>query len=221
MPETQPASPRPQIQTSWTSTQAYVLAAFCLVLGVALGYLFRGSASQAAPQTAAAATADTQSPPQQSMPQITPEQQKHMVETAVAPLLDSLKSNPNDFGTIQKVANMYYDGRQYTDAINYYRQAVKLQPKNPDIITDLGTAIWYTGDADQAIANFNQALKISPGHAGTLFNLGVVRWQGKHDPKGAVQAWEELLKANPNYPQRQQLEDFIAKAKEHLGKTAS
>lgn len=218
---TQPTSPRTQTPpTAWTSTQAYVLAAFCLVLGVALGYLFRGSASQAAPQTAAASTADTQqSAQQQSMPQITPEQQKHMVETAVAPLLETLKTNPNDFATIVKVANMYYDGRQYNDAINFYRRAVKLQPKNADIVTDLGTAIWYTGDADQAISNFEQALKISPGHAGTLFNLGVVRWQGKGDPKGAIQAWEELLKANPNYPQRQQLEDFIAKAKQHITKS--
>ena len=33
---------------AWTDTQAYMLAVFCLVLGVALGYLFRGSASPVA-----------------------------------------------------------------------------------------------------------------------------------------------------------------------------
>ena len=38
-----------------TGTQAYLLAAFCLVLGVALGYLFRGSASPAAQPAVAAA----------------------------------------------------------------------------------------------------------------------------------------------------------------------
>jgi len=45
--------------------------------------------------------------------------------------------------------------------------------------------------------------------------LGVVRWQGKGDPKGAVQAWEELLEKHPNYPQKQQLQEYIAKAKQH------
>jgi hypothetical protein len=50
---------------------------------------------------------------------------------------------------------------------------------------------------------------------GTLFNLGIVRWQGKSDPKGAVQAWEELLQKNPNYPQKQQLQEYIGKAKQH------
>ena len=37
-------------------TQAYILACFCLVLGVALGYLFRGSASPVT-QTVQAASA--------------------------------------------------------------------------------------------------------------------------------------------------------------------
>ena len=36
------------IPRHWTDTQAYILAVFCLVLGVALGYLFRGSASPVA-----------------------------------------------------------------------------------------------------------------------------------------------------------------------------
>jgi cytochrome c-type biogenesis protein CcmH/NrfG len=58
-------------------------------------------------------------------------------------------------------------------------------------------------------------LKYRPNHPGTLFNLGVVRWQGKRDPKGAVQAWEELLQRNPDYQQKQQIQEYIARAKEH------
>jgi cytochrome c-type biogenesis protein CcmH/NrfG len=35
------------------------------------------------------------------------------------------------------------------------------------------------------------------------------------DPKGATQAWEKLLERNPNYPQKQQIEECIARAKQH------
>jgi len=199
--------------SAWNGTQSYVLAVFCLLLGVALGYLFRGSASPALQTTQASSAGSAAGQPAQ--PELTPEQQRAMVDQAVAPLLVNLKSNPNDFDTLVQVANLYYDGRQYPDAISYYRQALKNQPTNADVLTDLGTALWYTGDADGAIAEFQSALKYRPDHPGTLFNLGVVRWQGKLDPKGAVEAWEQLLKLNPNYPQRQQVQEYIDRAKQH------
>ncbi len=197
-------------QDRWTSPQAYALAAFCLVLGVALGYLFRGSAS---PTAAAAASAPAEASSAQSGPTV--QQQKEVVDKAVAPLLASLQSNPDDFDTLVKVANIYYDGQQFPEALKYYERAVKLQPENADVLTDYGTSFWYMGDADKAIAEFQAALKSQPGRASTLFNLGIVRWQGKNDPKGAVQAWEELLRRNPNYPEKQKLQEFIDRAKQH------
>jgi Tfp pilus assembly protein PilF len=199
---------------NWTSTQAYVVAAFCLVLGVALGYLFRGSASPVAAGATATTNADSQ-PSRPAQPQITPEQQKAMVAQAVAPLLSALKDNPNDFGTLVKVANLYYDGQQYPDAVTFYQRALQIQPRNADVLTDFGTSLWYTGDVDKAISQFQTALKYEPGRASTLFNLGIVRWQGKMDPKGAVQAWEELLQKNPNYPEKEKLQEFIDRAKQH------
>jgi|HubBroStandDraft_6_1064221.scaffolds.fasta_scaffold03974_5 cytochrome c-type biogenesis protein CcmH/NrfG len=199
---------------NWSSAQAYILAVFCLVLGVALGYLFRGSASLAGETAARSAPADGRAA-QGTQPQLTPEQQKEMIDQAAAPLLATLKTNPDDVDTIVKLGNLYYDGRQYPEAVKYYQLAAKSQPKNADLLTDLGTSLWYTGDADGAIAEFQKALKYQPDHPGTLFNLGIVRWQGKSDPQGAVQDWEELLQKNPNYPDKQQLQEYIAKAKQH------
>ncbi len=201
---------------AWTDIQAYLLAVFCLVLGVALGYLFRGSASPVVTRAQTFAAADggaAQGQPTQA--QLTPEEQKAMVDQAVAPLLATLKTSPDDFSTIVQAANLYYDGRQYPEAVKFYQLALKSQPTNPDVLTDLGTSLWYTGDADGAIAEFQTALKYRPDHPGTLFNLGVVRWQGKFDPKGAIQAWEELLRRNPDYPQRQEVQEYIDRARQH------
>jgi cytochrome c-type biogenesis protein CcmH/NrfG len=201
-------------QDSWNSAQAYGLAVFCLILGVALGYLFRGSAS---PTTQAAAATNTTAPAEtaNAASQADKGQQEAMLERAVAPLLTGLQSNPDDFDTLVKVGNLYYDGQQYPEALKYYERAVKLQPQNADLLTDYGTSFWYAGDADKAIAEFQTALKYQPGRASTLFNLGIVRWQGKNDPKGAVQAWEELLQRNPDYPDKQKLQEFIDRAKQH------
>ena len=198
---------------TWTGTQAYVLAAFCLLLGVLLGYLFRGSASPAMQATATPAQQPSGLQPQQPDSNM-----QAALAQAAAPLLDAVSKNPDDYDSLVKLGNVFYDGQQYQNAIQYYEKALVIHPENPDVRTDMGTAYWYTGNADKAIAAMETSLKYRPGHPQTLFNLGWVRWQGKADPKGAVEAWEKLLKANPDYPQRQQVEQYIAKAKEHAAR---
>ena len=202
-----PSTIKPATPAAWTGTQAYLLASFCLVLGVALGYLFRGSASSA-PQ-AAAATQSTG---------VRADNTQAALQQSVAPLLDAVNRNPADYEALVKLGDLYYDGQQFPDAIQYYERAIVIHPEDPDVRTDLGTAYWYTGNADKALAEMEISLKYKPGHPQTLFNLGWVKWQGKADAKGAVAAWEKLLKANPDYPQKQQVERNIAKAKEHAAR---
>lgn len=200
---------------AWTGRQAYLLAAFCLLLGVALGYLFRGSASTATAEAATATSAQAPASPQQ--PQPDPNAQA-MLAQAAAPLMEAVNKDPKDFDTLVKLGNLFYDGQQFPNAIQYYERALLIHPDNPDVRTDMGTAYWYTGNAEKALTAMETSLKYRPGHPQTLFNLGWVRWQGKQDPKGAIDAWQQLLKANPDYPQRQQVEQYIAKAKEHASR---
>jgi cytochrome c-type biogenesis protein CcmH/NrfG len=204
---------RPGSDGRWSSTQAYAFAAFCLILGVALGYLFRGSASPAA-NSVAQVSAQSASGQKQAP---SAEAQATLMQTA-APLLGAVNKNPNDYESLVQLGNVYYDAQQYPSAISYYEKALTIHPENPDVRTDMGTAYWYSGNADKAVAAMEASLKYRPGHPQTLFNLGWIKWQGKADPKGAVEAWEKLLKTNPDYPQKQQVEQYIAKAKEHAAR---
>ena len=207
----------------FTTAQAYTLAVITLAIGIAMGYFARGSASVPAGDTAqAAAQASTGNGGMGTaqLPGIgSPQQQQGIsaeaLNKAAEPYLAQLKQNPKDFDTLAKVGNLYYDGQAYPQAIEYYEKALAVQPSNADVRTDLGTAYWYTGDADKAVANFNQALVVRPTHPGTLFNLGIVEWQGKNDPKAAVKTWEKLLASNPDYPQKEQVQTLIERAKMH------
>lgn len=202
------------VQQGWTGMQAYVLAAACLLLGVALGYLFRGSASQSAPVAAATSPEMQQAAPQQPS---AAEAQAALAQAA-GPLMEAVKKDPKDYESLIKLGNLFYDAQQFPNAIQNYERALAIHPENPDVRTDMGTAYWYTGNADKALAAMEASLKYRPGHPQTLFNLGWVRWQGKQDPKGAIDAWQQLLKSNPDYPQKQQVEQYIAKAKEHASR---
>jgi cytochrome c-type biogenesis protein CcmH/NrfG len=206
------------VPRGWTSTQAYVMASICLVIGVALGYLFRGSEPGSASSSQAVQTASAEPGPtgmQQQMPSL--EDLKRMADTQAAPLIEKLKSDPNNPGLLASIGNYYYDARQYPTAIDYYQQSLKLQPANTSVRTDMATAFWYTGDADTAISEFKKSLSYEPNKANTLFNLGVVEWQGKMDANAAVATWQKLLDTNPNYEGKDKVLDLIAQAKKHSG----
>ncbi len=209
---------------SFTSVQAYTLAIITLVIGIAVGYFARGSAptavaSEAAQTTTAPAATGGAGLGAGQLPGIGSPQQSaaspEMLAQAAAPLLAKLQTNPKDLETLRQLGNLYYDGQAFPQAIEYYNKALAIDPKNPDVLTDLGTAYWYTGDADKALAEFDKSLAIRPNHPGTLFNVGIVKWQGKKDPKGAVVVWEELLRTNPNYDQKEQVQTLIERAKMH------
>jgi cytochrome c-type biogenesis protein CcmH/NrfG len=204
--------------SNWTSLQAYLLAAVCLMVGIAMGYFFRGSGAQA---SSGSASANAPSNPPPGMPpgmgqqRVTQEQLKQMADKKAEPLLFQLQSSPNDPALLRQIGNIYYDTQNYGEAIKFYDQSLKADPKNPDLRTDLGTSYYYLGNADRALQEFRGALKYDPKHAQTMFNMGMVQWQGKDDAKAAVASWEQLLKAVPDYPDRTKVEQLIEKAKAH------
>jgi hypothetical protein len=46
-----------------------------------------------------------------------------------------------------------------------------------------------------------------------MFNKGVILADAKKDVKGAIILWEDLLRSNPNYAQRAELEQRIRQLK--------
>jgi cytochrome c-type biogenesis protein CcmH/NrfG len=199
----------------WSSVQAYTLAVVCLLIGVTAGWLFRGSQSPSAGSVVENASAASSSMGASANGQPTPEQMKKMADLQAAPLIERLKSDPNNADLLAKVGNIYYDTQQYPVAIDYYHRSLQVQPANASVRTDMATGIWYSGDADTAIKEFNKALSYEPTNANTLFNLGVVEWQGKMDVKGALAAWQKLLDTNPNYEAKEKVYQLMAEAKKH------
>jgi tetratricopeptide (TPR) repeat protein len=122
-------------------------------------------------------------------------------------------SSMQTFGEAVDAGNRFYDARRYEDAIPYYQRALTFNPSAINVSTDLGTAFWYTGRTDAALAQYDRSLAIDNHHAQTLFNLGLVRADGKHDYAGAIETWETLLKTNPNYSAADKVRSLIADAK--------
>jgi tetratricopeptide (TPR) repeat protein len=102
-----------------------------------------------------------------------------------------------------ELANLYFDAEKYDDAIKWYTEALKLEPNDVNLSTDLGVCYYYTNQPDKALAQFEQSLKVDPKHAKTLLNLGIVRAFGKQDLEGATQAWQQVIALAPDSPEGQ------------------
>ena len=203
--------------TIWTPTQTYIMAAVCLLIGVLVGYLVRGSAKPAGqPAPASAEMQPAAVPPsatgQKPMPTL--EDMKRMADKQAEPLLAKLKTDPKNVDLLNKIALTYKAAHQFQDAISYFQKALDVDPKNVAIRTDMASCMYYTGDIDGALAQLDKSLTYDPKHPGTLMNIGIIKWQGKNDVAGAVAAWQTLLKRNPNFPQKAVIEHMITEAQQ-------
>lgn len=71
-------------------------------------------------------------------------------------------------GDIERVHN------NYVLAISYYQQALRAEPKNPQILNKLGISELKAGERGTARKHFSQALKSDPHNISALNNLGAV-----------------------------------------------
>lgn len=200
-------SPDVITNNSWSTRQVYAMAVGCLLLGLVIGYLFRGSESPKATAVQPAASAEPSPHPMPSM-----EQMKAMGDKQAAALLEKLKTDPNNADLLAQVGNIYKATHQFKEAENYYQKSVKADPRNAAVRGDLAACLYYNGDVDGAIAQLQASLKNNPKDANSLFNLGVMKWQGKKDGPGAVAAWQRLLKSNPDLEEnkKSQVQQMIA-----------
>jgi cytochrome c-type biogenesis protein CcmH/NrfG len=200
----------------WTRKQAILLSAACLAVGIAGGWLIRGSQTPAPTSSAQAANLSAPAVAGPASPVPSPVRLKEMADAQAATLLAKLNSDPNNPALLTGIGNIYYDAQQYPIAVGYYGRSLKARPADAAVRTDMATAYWYMGNADVAIAEFNKALAYAPNNPNTLFNLGLVKWKGKKDSAGALAEWQKLLAANPNYEQKDKVEQMMAEAKKDV-----
>ena len=102
-----------------------------------------------------------------------------------------------------ELANLYFDAEKFDDAIKWYEAALKLNPNDVNVSTDLGVSYYYTNNPDKALAQLDRSIKIDPKHAKTLLNIGIVKAFGKQDLEGASKAWQQVIQLAPDSPEGQ------------------
>ena len=167
-----------------------IVALVALVVGF-LGGIFY-SAMQSSPS---GPVQTTSGPPQQQQqqPGFSSDQAKWILA-----LEQEVALNPTNVNAWIQLGNIYFDTNSFEKAIRAYEKSLELSPNNANVLTDLGVMYRRTGQPQKALDAFDRAMTIAPGHEQSRFNKGIVLRYDLNDREGAIKAWEELLKINPN-----------------------
>ena len=139
-----------------------------------------------------------------------------MADKQAEPLVAKLKDDPKNADLLNQVAKIYFSTHQFKEAADYFNQSLEVKPKDVAIRTLLASCLFYDDDVDGALRQLGQATTDDPKDANALFNLGMIRWQGKKDSKGALAAWGQLLRTNPQLdaPKKEQVEKLMANVRQ-------
>jgi uncharacterized protein (TIGR02466 family) len=98
---------------------------------------------------------------------------------------------------LHHVLSLALDGQQKTaEAVISYKNALKLQPKTPDLLFNLGIALGKLDGFEEAASAYRQAIQLRPNFFEAYGNLGtILQRQGKLDE--AINNYQQGLKINP------------------------
>jgi tetratricopeptide (TPR) repeat protein len=157
--------------------------------------------------------AASEAPSDKSLPENHPSIDTANTLAALEKMSAADPQNP-DYQT--QIANLYYDLGQYEKAIGFYQKSLSLRPRDPNVETDLAVCFHYLGQDDRALETLDKVLQYTPGFSQAMFNKGTILIDAKKDIRGGIKVWEDLLRLNPDYPQKAQIEQRINQFKDAI-----
>jgi cytochrome c-type biogenesis protein CcmH/NrfG len=184
-------------------TESVLFAVAGMFFGLIVGWVIGSQQQAGRPPVRASVSEDA--PAQSSAQRAAGQQQQPAVvdEARVQALQTIIASDPRNVEARIQLANAYFDGERFQEAIKWYEEALRLAPKNVNASTDLGVSYYYANQPDRALKQFDHSLSIDPRHAKTLLNQGIVRAFGKQDLAGATASWQRVVELAPDSPEGQ------------------
>lgn len=113
--------------------------------------------------------------------------------TDIQLLQSRLLEHPDDFDTLSRLGDLYFESGQYLPAIQIYDRAVTVNPQCADCLNDKGLAQFYVGDTEGALASLGLANEIAPDYPNAWLSKGYIllsvgRDQEAIEPLRQVQA---------------------------------
>ena len=123
----------------------------------------------------------------------------------------ALKVTEGNYIALNNLATLRFNAREFDQAAEYYRRAIRAAPFYADALDGLGAALEAKGDPE-AIWWYQKALQANPSHPDALYNMGnALLTRGR--PGEAIECFKALLRLRPdNYKARNNLGNALLDA---------
>ncbi len=175
-----------------------------LLIGVVGGFLFANSINKAAVNTTASGDPSAMMGGQlpEGHPAIPADgssgqgtQNIQEVQSAI----DKARQEPDNFDAQLRAAELFYQIQRYAGAIDFLKQANKLQPDNYEVMVHLGNAHCDQGEYDEAQKWYTDALAKKPDDAAVRTDLGLTYlFRPDPDYDRGIAELEKALETDPS-----------------------
>ncbi|HEY8910891.1 MAG TPA: hypothetical protein VIM51_11520 [Desulfosporosinus sp.] len=137
------------------------------------------------------------------------------VDPSNVPLQTALGNEYYNAGVAaEKVAPTESKGN-FQHAVEAYQNVLKTN-KDPNVMVDMATSAFYSGDNDLAEKSYNEALALKPDFINALINYGIFLSEAKQDWAGALKQWQKALPLAQNSSDKEQIQAMISQAQSKL-----
>ena len=109
-----------------------------------------------------------------------------------------LKINPNHSQTLNNIAVIFTNLKDYQKAISSYEKAIEINPNFADAHYNLGVIFMKLKDYQKAKDCYEKAIENNPNYAKAYFNQGNT-YSELGDYQKALVCYDKAIKINPNY----------------------
>ncbi len=143
-------------------------------------------------------------------------------------MVQQAKVDPENVPLQTALGNEYYNAgvaaqevapaevqENFKRAAEVYQNVVKTG-KDINIMVDLATSAFYSGDYELAEKSYKEALVIKPDFLNGLINYGIFLSQAKQDWTGALNLWQKALPLAQKSSDKEQIQTMINQAQSEL-----
>lgn len=125
-----------------------------------------------------------------------------------------LKKYPRSFYGARSFGKLLLEEKQYPEAEQVFTSAARLNPGDPETLTDLGVLKMGRGRYGEARVLFEKALEVDAGNASAHLNLGILFERGLNQPGQAVPHYRRFLELAPKSAEADRVRLFLRGAGE-------